>query len=120
MGSDEVPGEKQDNPRGASQAERTFRNEFRHRPLPNDTKNEEAGRHYKGIDDERVREDVLPERPPFAQQAEAKPSDANRAIPLAQKAFAPLHPADPRPVVAPLKITPHAPRTDSQRMGNKN
>jgi len=47
--------------------------------------NEESGCQHKGIDDERVRQDVLSERPPLAQQVEAEPRDADRAIPVAQK-----------------------------------
>jgi hypothetical protein len=111
VSGDEVPGEKQGNARSASQAERAFRNEFRHRALPYDTENEEASRHQEGVDDERMREDVLSERPPLPQQAEAEPDGANCAIPVVQKASAPLHPADPRFAVLPLKITPNDPRT---------
>jgi hypothetical protein len=52
-------------------------------PLPNDPNNEEGGCQRKGIDDERMREDVLSEWPPLAQQAEAEPRDTDRAIPVA-------------------------------------
>jgi len=107
VSGDEVPGQKQGNTRGASKAERAFRNEFRHRALPYDTENEEASRHQEGVDDERMREDVLSEGPPLAQQAEAKPDGANCAIPVVQKGSAPLHPDDSRFAVLPLQIPPN-------------
>src|SRR5262245_19356505 len=66
-----------------------------------------------------MREDALSERPPLAQQAEAEPDDANCAIPVAQKASAPLHAADPRSAVVPLKFTPNDNPHDRQRMGSK-
>jgi hypothetical protein len=58
-----------------------------------------------------MREDVLSEGPPFAQQAEAEPDGANCAIPAVQKTSASLHPADPRFAVLPLKIHPMMRRT---------
>jgi hypothetical protein len=61
----EVPGEKEGNPCGATKTKRTLRDKFRYRLLPNDANNEQAGRHHKGIDDERMREDALSEWPPL-------------------------------------------------------
>ena len=83
MRSDEVPGEEEGNARGTPETKRAFRDELRHRPLPDDPNNEESGCQQKGIDDERMREDVLSEWPPLAQQAEAEPRDADRTIPVA-------------------------------------
>ena len=83
MSGDEVPREEKGDAGGAPQTERSLRDELRHRLLPNDAKNQQAGGDHKGIDDERMREDVRSEWPPFAQQAEAKPDDANRAVPIA-------------------------------------
>ena len=73
MRSNEVPGEKKSDACGTSQTKRALRDELRHRPLPDDPNSEECGCQHKGIDDERMRENILSERPPFAQQAEAEP-----------------------------------------------
>jgi hypothetical protein len=67
-----------------------------------------------------MREDVLSERPPLAQQAEAEPDDASRALPVAQEPFAPRHPADLRPVVVSRKITPTGGRRSPQRLGSNS
>jgi hypothetical protein len=83
MHSDEVPGKEEGNARGTPETKRAFRDELRHRPLLDNANNEESGRQHKGIDDERMRKDVLSKRPPLAQQAEAEPCDADRAIPVA-------------------------------------
>jgi len=116
----EVPGEKEGDACGTSQTKRALRDKLRHRLLPNDANHEEAGCHHKGIDDERMREDALSEWPPLAQQAKAKPRDADRAILVARKPSAPVHPAGLRPAVVPRKITPNDTPSDRQRMGKKN
>src|SRR5262245_42409302 len=74
-----------------------------------------TSRHQEGVDDERMREDVLSEGPSLAQQAEAKPDGANCAIPVVQKGSAPLHPDDSRFAVLLLKITPN----DARTVGNE-
>ena len=114
------PARKRATPAAHPETKRALRDELRHRPLPNDANNEQAGCQHEGIDDEWMREDALSERPPLAQQAEAKPRDADRAIPVAQKPSAPVHPADLRPAVVPRKITPNGTPRGRQRMGKNN
>lgn len=104
MCGDEVPGEKEGDACGTSQTKRALRDEVRHRPLPNDANNEQAGCHDTGIDDERMREDALPEWPPLAQQAEAEPRDADRAMPVAQKP----------PFIPPICVLPLCPGKSHQ------
>ena len=67
MHGDEVPGKKEGDACGTSQTKRTLRDELRHRPLPNDANNEQAGCHHDGIDDKWMREDALSEWPSLAQ-----------------------------------------------------
>ena len=97
MRGNEVPREKESDACGTSQTKRALRDELRNRLLPNDANNEQAGGQNKGIDDEWMREDVLSERPPFAHQAKAEPSSANRAIPVAQASSPPGHRVGLRP-----------------------
>ena len=63
MCGDEVPGEKEGDACGTSQTKRALRDEVRHRPLPNDANNEQAGCHDTGIDDPENHTKWYPERP---------------------------------------------------------
>ena len=86
MRNDEVANEKHSQSERTSPAQVTLWNDVRHWPFADKAQDQQAPRHRQAIDDQRVRQNVLPKWPPLAEQAEAQPHDSNHAVPACYQA----------------------------------
>jgi len=83
VGTDEVSHKERGNAAQASSNQYTFRDHLRHRPGERDAQDQKADRDGCKVYDQRMREHVVPERPPLADEAKCQATRYHKAVPRA-------------------------------------
>src|SRR3954465_12469777 len=82
MRGDPVSGEKSGKPDGTAEQKRAFGDDFRDRPAQRGTHDQQGDNSRREKENERMREEVVTQRPALAEQTKGNSADQHRSVPI--------------------------------------